>query len=144
MKTRQPDNTISLSLLDHLTRTGSNRAALGSQALFYLQGKGVTQDLKKGRMRLLIAARAYDRISAARIAIYYHEGKYGFGKDEHKSIFWRDRVTDWLRSDAALIYNVSELKRSAVQRYETWISVCVDLWGISVVEGDLPEKQSRA
>ena len=112
--------------------------------MFYLQGKGIPQDLKKGRMRLLIAAHTLDRLSAARLAIYLQKGKYGFSRDEEKATFWRDRVTNWLLSDAALIYDDPNLKQSAVQRYENWKSVCVNLWGISVVEDDLPEKQSRA
>lgn len=129
MQIEEAGEKISLRLLDHLSRTKANHAALGSQAMFYLQGIGIPQDLKKGRTCLLVAARSCNRISAARLAVYYQGGRYGFKKDEEKASFWRDRVTQWLISDAALIYDNSSLKQLACDQLKRWEFTCQRIWG---------------
>ena len=128
MKNRTP---VSLSMLKRLAKSG-NREALGLLGVLQLKGLGIPQEVQKGRINLLCAARSKDRMSGCRLALYYKVGMYGFDVDFDKADYWRARVTDWLYSDAALQYNDIQLKKDAVSRFKRWKSVCGKLWGISL------------
>ncbi len=127
--THHGEQPVSLAMLERLSGTGEHRAAIATQAILHLQGKGVPQDLEKGRLLLRLAAFSFDRLSAARLSIYYHNGKYGFPIDQQLSISWRDRVTRRLISDAFLIYDDPRFKEQAESQLRNWKSTCIRVWG---------------
>jgi len=113
---------LSTGFLENHAKQGHGWA-IRELALLHLKGKGIKQDLSKGRTLLHWAALSADRKASWLLAIYYHTGQYNFPVNVEKSHIWRERTEKRLKSDASLIYDNPDYEKLAAKRYSRWCQV---------------------